>query len=167
MVLQFLRQLHLKGGVSEGAAAASGTHPMPLSLLLCGSLAVITTRKLLILMGTLCSPSRPYHHGVNNKSRVFARQLVLEVVHRKHTRKHLIAINAGFCSLFLPDGPAQVDIPVTLCDERLTSVEARGILKDGGMGESYERLDFMQHTMMFCCKTRCAVGFPCSSSSRA
>eukprot|EP00752_Nemacystus_decipiens_P010603 g9441.t1 len=28
----------------------------------------------------------------------------------------------------------KVDIPVTLCDERLTSVEAREILKDGGMG---------------------------------
>jgi len=32
--------------------------------------------------------------------------------------------------------PPQVDIPVTLFDERLTSVEARGILKDGGLGES-------------------------------
>lgn len=34
-------------------------------------------------------------------------------------------------------GTVQVDIPVTLFDERMTSVEARGILKDDGLGKCF------------------------------
>lgn len=54
MVLQFLRQLHLKGKVSEAVAArrwgTAGRYPC--FFLLCGNLAAIITSKLLqILMG--------------------------------------------------------------------------------------------------------------------
>lgn len=65
-----------------------------------------------------------------------------------------LRLSACFCFPRYKRGPfafsfprtvAQVGIPVTLCDERLTSVEARGILKDGGLGKTCDCLDSTQH----------------------
>lgn len=134
-------------------SSCAGTR-QPLQRAVCVKSKLLTLRSL---------RSMPFHRGNKRKPRVFAVPLVLrrytpEAPTRYHPRSKRPSCDRRveddslvmwfwFCLRGIRNGDvcccrrrSQVGIPVTLCDERLTSVEARGILKDGGLGKFWRLL---------------------------